>query len=230
MIYNRVLILPDLHAPWVDWKAVNQAFKWAKKHKPDLVVQLGDLTDQKIWSRWTKDVDDYSPSQEFKEAEKVLKKLHKMFPKMVILRGNHDERVAKKAIEAGIPGEMFKDLAEVFTYKGWKWKARGEVFTIQTKRGPVSFFHGDEFGGTPAQKSRNLGHSIICGHTHKATITFTKTINGHFFGADMGCLMDVESKAALYAQANPIGASVGFGVLYEGIPYFHPVLKRKKRK
>ncbi len=46
----------------------------------------------------------------------------------------------------------------------------------------------------------------------------------------MGCLMDVDSKAAKYAQANPIGSSVGFGVLYEGIPYFHAVFKKQKRR
>ena len=72
-VYNKVLILPDLHAPWIDWKAVQQAHKWAKRHKPDLIVQLGDLFDQKIWSRWPKDQDDYSPSEEYIQAEKALK-------------------------------------------------------------------------------------------------------------------------------------------------------------
>lgn len=82
------------------------------------------------------------------------------------------------------------------------------------------FMHGDEMGGNAAQKSRNLGISLIQGHTHKASITYTKTHRGHFFGAEMGCLMDVLSKAARYAAANPIGTSVGFGVLKHGVPYF----------
>lgn len=223
--YHKVLILPDIHAPWVNWGAINQAKKWADFHEPDLIIQLGDLTDQKIWSRWQKDVDDYSPSQEFLEAKKVLQKLHTMFPKMTILRGNHDERIKAKAIEVGIPGEMFKDIDEMFNFKGWKWHPRGEPLIIDTPRGEVYFFHGDEFGGTPAQKSRSLGVSVITGHTHKASTTYTQTPKGHFFGADMGTLMDVDSKAAKYAAANPIGSSVGFGVLKHGVPYFITYIK-----
>lgn len=218
--YKKILVLPDMHAPWVDWKAIAQAKKWHDKHKPDLVIQLGDLTDQKIWSRWQSDPDDFSPCREFEEAEKVLLKLHKMFPKMIILRGNHDERVKSRAIEAGIPGRMFRDVDEVFNYPGWEWWPRDKRLIVKTPRGKVLFMHGDEMGGNIAQKSRALGISIIQGHTHKAGIVYTQNAEHHFFGAEMGCLMDVQSKAGRYAQANPMGVSIGFGVLKHGVPYF----------
>ncbi len=101
-IYTKILVIPDIHLPWANWAALAQVKKWHDKHKPDLVICLGDITDQKIWSRWPKDVDDYSPSEEFKQAAKGIKKLHKWFPNMVILRGNHDTRILSNAIEAGI--------------------------------------------------------------------------------------------------------------------------------
>lgn len=214
------MVIPDVHAPWCDWKAVESAHNWYKKHKPDLVVCLGDLTDQKIWSRWPKDVDDYSPSEEFLRAEVALKKIHKMFPKMIILRGNHDTRILSQAIEAGIPKQMFRDVDEVFSFPGWEWRTPEDKLVIQTCRGPILFVHGDEQGGTVAQKSRILGHSIIQGHTHKTSITYTQTSHGHFFGAEMGCVMDIKSKAAKYAAPNPVGVSIGFGVVKYGIPYF----------
>lgn len=218
--YNKILVLPDMHAPWINWPAVLQAYKWAKRHKPDLVIQIGDITDQKIWSRWQKDVDDASPSDEFLEAEKCLKKLHKMFPKMIILRGNHDVRILSKAVEAGIPAQMFNDINQVFNYKGWTWVPQNKKLVIQTVRGPILFVHGDEQGGTVVQKSRILGMSIIQGHTHKASVTYTTTLKGTIFGAEMGCIMDTDSKAAKYAAANPVGSSVGFGVVKYGVPYF----------
>lgn len=219
-IYNKILVLPDMHAPWVDWKAINQAHSWAKRHKPDLVIQLGDITDQKIWSRWQKDVDDVSPSDEFIAAEKCLKRLYKMFPKLLILRGNHDVRILSKAVEAGIPAQMFNDINQVFNYKGWTWIPHNEKLIIKTTRGPILFVHGDEQGGTVAQKSRILGMSVIQGHTHKTSITYTTTLKGTVFGAELGCLMDVNSKAAKYAAANPVGCSIGFGVVKFGVPYF----------
>ena len=219
-IYNKILILPDTHSPWINWDAMKQAKKWYDKHKPDLVIQIGDITDQKIWSRWQSDTDDFSPCQEFDLAEKDMKRLHKMFPEMLILSGNHDTRVKARAIEAGIPSRMFRDIDEVFNYKGWKWINRADKLVVKTQRGPIVFIHGDEMGGTPAQKSRILGMSLVQGHTHKSSITYTRTLDNHFFGAEMGCLMDVKSKAARYAQANPVGVSIGFGVVKYGVPYF----------
>lgn len=227
-VYKKILVIPDVHAPWVNWKAMEQAYRWYKSHKPDLVICLGDITDQKIWSRWTKDTDDYSPSEEFVEAEKALKRLHKMFPKMLILRGNHDVRILAKAVEAGIPAQMFNDVNQVFNYRGWTWVPHHHKLVIQTPRGPVLFVHGDEQGGTVAQKSRILGMSIIQGHTHKVSITYTTTIKGTVFGAEMGCIMDTTSKAAKYAAANPVGVAVGFGVLKFGVPYFVSYIKGGK--
>jgi predicted phosphodiesterase len=227
-VYNKVLILPDMHLPWPNWDALKQAEKWRIKHKPDLVVCLGDITDQKIWSRWPKDVDDASPSDEFIEAEKGIKRLHRMFPKLVILRGNHDVRILNRAIEAGVPAQMFRDVDDVFSMHGWTWVKQNSKFTINTARGKVLFVHGDEQGGTVAQKSRILGHSIIQGHTHKVSITYTTALNGTIFGAEMGCIMDVESKAAKYAAPNPVGSTVGFGVLKWGVPYFVSYVKGMK--
>jgi predicted phosphodiesterase len=219
-IYKKILVIPDAHAPWVNWDALQQAYRWRLSHKPDLVICLGDITDQKIWSRWQKDTDDASPSDEFLEAEKCLNKLHKMFPKMLILRGNHDVRILSKAVEAGIPARMFNDIDQVFNYPGWTWIPQNEKLIINTIRGPILFVHGDEQGGTVAQKSRILGHSMIQGHTHKASITYTTALKGTIFGAEMGCIMDVSSKAAKYAAGNPVGSSVGFGVVKYGVPYF----------
>jgi predicted phosphodiesterase len=226
--YNKILVIPDAHAPWVNLDALEQAYKWRLKHKPDLVVCLGDLTDQKIWSKWPKDVDDASPSDEFLAASAKLKLINKWFPKMTIIRGNHDTRILRNAIEAGIPKQMFRDIDEVFNYKGWTWVPQNSKLVINTTRGPILFVHGDEQGGTVAQKSRILGMSVIQGHTHKASITYTSTAKGTIFGAEMGCIMDVNSKAAKYAAANPVGASVGFGVVKHGVPYFIDYIKGMK--
>ena len=219
-IYKKILVIPDAHSPWINWDAMNECHKWYKRHKPDLVINLGDITDQKIWSRWQGDPDDHSPHEEYEMALADMKKLNNMFPEMEILRGNHDTRVLSKAIEAGIPSQMFKDIDDVFAFKGWKWYRRNERLIVQTERGPILFMHGDEMGGSVAAKSRKLGMSIIQGHTHKVSITYTQNLTGHFFGAEMGCIMDIDSKAARYAQPNPMGVSLGFGVVQHGIPFF----------
>jgi predicted phosphodiesterase len=226
--YKKILVIPDVHLPWANWDAIQQAYKWQLMHKPDLVICLGDITDQKIWSRYPKDVDDFSPTEEFRRAEEGMKKMYKLFPKMIILRGNHDMRILAKAVEAGIPEKMFQDVHQIFNYKGWHWVNPSEKLIIKTVRGPILFVHGDEQGGTVAQKSRILGMNVCQGHTHKVSVTYTSSLKRHFWGAEFGCIMDTNSKAAKYAAANPVGTTVGFGVIKYGIPYFIDFIKGGK--
>ena len=226
--YKKILFITDLHLPWVNWKAVKQAYKWAEKHEPDIVICGGDLTDQKIWSRWQASPDDFSPSKEYQETEKAIYKLYEMFPNMHIIRGNHDKRVLSKAIEAGIPKQMFNDISDVFNFDGWRWLDPDEHLVVNTDRGEILFKHGDEMGGTVAAKSRLLGVNYAQGHTHKATITYSNILDRSFFGLEGGTLMDTDSKAAQYACSNPVSSAVGFTIIKYGIPYFIPYIKGSK--
>lgn len=223
-IYNKVLIIPDLHIPFVNMQALKVVHRWCKNHKPDLVIQLGDIFDFKAWSRWPKDADDASPHAEFEMAIKLGRDVSKMFPDMEILTGNHDLRIAKKAMEVGFTKHIVRELSEVFPYEGWKWHADPlDKLIINTKKGPVWCMHGDEQGGTPAQKSRLLGISVIQGHTHQASITHSSSLAHDLFAMETGHLMNMRSKGAQYAFKMGRYPVMGFGVLKYGIPYFIPV-------
>ena len=218
-----ILVLPDLHFPFADWTGLKKAHKWAKKHKPDLVIQMGDLFDQKAWSRWGKDPDDLSPEDEWLQAFESVKKLHKMFPKMHILSGNHDRRFYLKAADSSLPSQLIKSMQELFPFKGWIWHIDAkDRLTIPSARGDILFLHGDEMGGTPIAKATQLGINIVQGHTHQASITYAQTLSKYVFAAEAGHLMDVNSKGARYAARNPKGSSSGFLVIKYGCCYFIP--------
>jgi predicted phosphodiesterase len=220
---DLIQVLPDMHSPWVDWEAVNMAHTWYKKHKPDLVVQLGDIADQKAWSRWPSDPSDPSPHAEFEQFVKDMYRLNKMFPSMQILSGNHDLRLRVKAAESKLPSRMVKTIQEVLPFKGWKWHTdpRGRL-VVPTARGKVLFLHGDEDGGTPIQKAVQLGVNICQGHTHRCSVETRQTLDRFVWGMECGHLMDVESKAADYAARKSVGMACGFGVIKHGIPYWIP--------
>jgi len=82
--------------------------------------------------------------------------------------------------------------------------------------------HGDEMGGTPAQKAVTLGYNIIQGHTHKCSTVYVQTMDKFFFGHEAGHLMDSGSKAAMYAARNPRGGALGFTVIKHGVVYWIP--------
>jgi predicted phosphodiesterase len=204
-------------------KTIELAHKWAKNHDPDLIVQIGDMGDQKGWSRWPKDPDDPNPKDEYLALKSQAKYLAKLFPKMHLITGNHDRRWMKKAAEAGIPSELVRAPDEVFNHPGWIWHTnpRHHAWT-NTKRGKVLFIHGDELAGTPIQKAINLGCNVVQGHTHKASITYKQTFDRFVFGFESGHAMDVTSKAADYAASNPLMSVAGFGVIQYGLPFFIP--------
>lgn len=220
-IYRSILVLPDMHAPWVHWPAIERAARWAKKHKPDIVVQLGDLIDAKSWSRWPGETDDYSPDQEWAETVACLKKLYRLFPKMEILSGNHDRRHLIKAAESKIPSQLVRTFNEVFPFKGWNWHLDPrKKLILDTVNGKILFCHGDEDGGTPLDKASFFGTSVVQGHDHKAAINYRQVGDKFLFGVSAGNLMNPESKAADYNARSSKGSVQGFLVVKNGNPMF----------
>lgn len=220
---KSILVLPDIHLPWPDWEGLEMARKWKEKHKPDLVIQLGDLFDQKTWSRWPSDPDDLSPSQEWDAAVDCVKEIHRMFPKMDILRGNHDLRYMARAAESKLPKKMIKVVQEMFPYKGWNWHLDPrKKLIVDSPRGKILFVHGDEDGGTPLQKAVRVGMNVCQGHTHRMSIQASEVMGKFVWGFEVGHLMNTASKAADYAARSSNAHASGFGVIKHGCPYFIP--------
>ena len=61
---KNILCLPDLHLPAMDADAVRWAAHMRNELHCDIVVQLGDFADQRIWSRFPADPDFDNPSLE----------------------------------------------------------------------------------------------------------------------------------------------------------------------
>lgn len=215
---KKILVLGDIHLPWCDWRALEQAAEFNKKYKADLVITVGDLTDQKTWSKFGRETDDPGNNEEWTQVLEAANKLHKLFPKMTILIGNHDIRYLKSAKVAGIPSAMLRTLEEMLAYKGWKWHTEDDPLVYDG----MSFLHGDEHPGTVEQKASMLGMPVIQGHTHKARIVYVSTPYKNLWGLDCGCLVDPKSPAARYAAKSLRKTFVGFATITNGIPHLHP--------
>ena len=222
-IYRKILCIPDIHFPYANYEAIKQIYAWKKKHKPDLVIFLGDITDSKAWSKYSKDPDDDSPQTEFDRAEADMKQLHKMFPKAICLIGNHDVRPMSKALEAGLPRQLINSLDKVFAYPGWEWHISNKPFVAHVPDAKIAFIHGDESKGTPGQKASKLGMSVVQGHTHQASLEYITTFNHRVFGIECGHVADLESKGMKYAAKNPTSCTTCFVSIIDGIPQIHPL-------
>jgi predicted phosphodiesterase len=103
----RGLVIPDVHYPVHDWRAVELMLKAAQEaHKRtplDFVIQLGDLLDLNALGRWTANAPRAVEGNriigdlQLAGADGFLGRLRKMFPetKLFLLEGNHEERIER---------------------------------------------------------------------------------------------------------------------------------------
>jgi len=216
----NIMFLPDLHAPAFDYEAVRWAARLVPKFHIDVVVQLGDIADQRIWSRFPADPDFDNPTTELEDLMASMSFLHRLFPDMHILAGNHDGRWIKRAMQAGLPAQLVKALHEIFPYDGWKWHLDNEPLIIDG----IAMIHGDEMFGPVGLKASRMGMPLAAGHSHQGRLEYIPMFGRTIWGMECGCLVDEESSAFRYAAKNPRRQWKGVGMSLEGEPHLIPYI------
>lgn len=217
----RVLVLGDPHLPFPDWKLLEEAHRFNKKFKADKVICVGDITDQKTWSKYGRDTSDVGNDEEWGQVVKTAMRMAKLFPKMTIIIGNHDIRYFKAANLAGIPSQLIKTLKEALPIPGWTWH--------DTSRGPlmvdgIGYIHGDEQSGSALAKACFMGHPMVQGHDHKGVLEFAQAPhkNKPVFGMSSGCTANLDAPGMRYAKKMLRKSFVCFATVCNGVPMLYP--------
>lgn len=214
----KIMVLGDLHAPYADRKALYWASLIRHQYQPDIIIQVGDIVDMKAWSRFPKSPEDENPALEWKKTAKEMKYIHQLFPEMKILLGNHSVRVARKALEAGIPKELIRSLEEVFDFEGWSWHLTDKPLIVDN----IAFVHGDESPGNISVKTRQYGMSVVQGHSHKASLSYINLFDKQMFAAEVGWLGNDQELAFAYASKSPNRSWSGLMLITDGVPHLLP--------
>jgi len=182
----RVIVLPYLHAPKHNLKALKTVFKYIKHYKPHYLIQLGDWCNYDSLSKYdvlkTKEL--IGLQAEEKSANEVLDDLEDNLPfgcKKIMCEGNHDRRPetynlnnwTKEAKK--ITGKSYLKLFhEAYNLKkrGWQWVEEGQCY----KLGKCLFTHGWYVNQFHAAKTvKKWFRTIIYGHSHQYQV---HAING----------------------------------------------------
>lgn len=219
-----IFVLPDIHVPYCDWKAIEQVaedIREAKRKGDDVtVIQLGDIMDQKMWSKYPHGPSDENAQKEFDDAEAAMDRLNELIPEMTIIFGNHDLRIAKKATEGLLPRQLVRSLDEYFCYDGWTWHIDNKPLEIDG----ISFIHGDEFPiHSPTAAALRLGTSVCYGHTHQGHLSYVTTFKKRLFSMNCGWLGDDSFSAFGYAKKSPARCTKAYGVIVDGTPHLIPI-------
>ena len=197
---HRVIVLPDPHFPAHNPKSIAAVKSLMKGNRFDEWICLGDLMDFNCISSHNignlravegqRILSDYKIAGEFLDRQTALLRRNNKNAKMVLIQGNHDERVsryidANPAVEGMLEVEIALELArrKIEWVPFW---TKGTVYRI----GKASFIHGTYCCDHHAKKHcMAYGTNIFYGHVHDVqSYSLVRYGAETLIGQSLGCL------------------------------------------
>jgi hypothetical protein len=215
----RVLIIPDLHMPFMVPNFIDFLCRVRDKYKLTRVFGIGDAFDHHAVSFWDNAPGADDALNEYHKAVGQAGALVSEFPNILWTVGNHDDRHLKLGARAGIPDIYMRDINDIFEMPDtWIWH---KSYILN---GTVLIEHGSSSGRNATfDRALVTSKNVIQGHTH--SYGGVQYINDGFnvrWALNVGCGMDNDSYAALYAEHHKFKPTLGCGILIEDIPHFIP--------
>jgi len=195
---TKVFVISDTHFPFHSKAAYKKLIAAIKKEKPTHVVQIGDLLDQYVFSKYSKsneittsdDID-----QGLKYAEAMWKEIKRIVPKAKCyqLLGNHDLRMAKRISEKLPELSTLYSHLDIYSFPG--------VTTLESDRDyleidGVVYVHG--WLSKSIDHAKFFNKPTVHGHRHRPCIEFDSS---KLWSMDVGYMADKTSLPLQYTQS-----------------------------
>jgi len=222
---SKVLVIADTQAPFIHKDYLKFLKAVQKKYSTRITVHVGDLVDHHALGDWDHDPDGFSAGHELQQAIEQLKPYYKAFPHLKVCKGNHDERIFRRAMKHGIPRAYLREYRDFLQApKGWKFVDKFEVDNVVYKHG---LGYSGQNGAINAAKDELK--SCVIGHLHSdAGVLFWANAQVLLFGMNVGSGIDKDSYAFEYGKHMRKKPILGCGVVIDGIPLFIPMILNKK--
>lgn len=234
---KTTVVIPDMQIPYHDTRAVRAVINFVADYQPDELMCVGDEADSPEPSRWNKGM-----AGEFEGTLQAgLDKTTKImcnFKEALgdkpfhTIRSNHGDRIQNYVARYAPALSSLRDLEYS---KLLRYAENG--ITYHDRFFPFApgwiLAHGDEGrankqpGGTALTLAKQIGVSVVCGHTHKQGIQHEHTgyggvIKQRLYGVEVGHLMDLPQ--AHYLGQTGANWQQGFTILYQRRSNVTPVL------
>ncbi len=221
---KRILAISDMHMPYEHPDAIPFLKAVKRKYEPQLTISVGDLGDHHDLSFHKSEPGLVKASQELSLLQNHCRELAKIFPKLLVTVGNHDEIPKRRLIHEGMPTELLKTYAEIYGVpKGWDFV--GDI-TIKDQDSVLYVVHGVAKNGKALASQR--GVCVIQGHYHtEARIDYVSTPRNLLWSMQVGCLIDRTSLAFAYDKLNLNRPIISVGVVINGTPHIEPMLLKE---
>lgn len=216
---KKIMVAGDVHFPFACSDSLTAFYAHLEIHKPDCVVQIGDLYDAYAQSKFPRSLNVLTPQVEDELAREqaegfwaTVRRICGPSVQCFQVIGNHDSRAHKRLMETWPEGEhLVKDaLLERFTFEG--------VTTIYDPTeelviNEILFIHGHY--SKLGQHRDYFGRNVVHGHTHRGGVDFRAYGDQVLFELDVGFLADPYSKALSYRPTKIHNWTHGYGLIDE---------------
>lgn len=225
---SRILIIPDMHLPYVHCDAFDFLEKTIKILKPSNIICLGDELDFHAYSFHNADPDLDSSGKELSKAIGHISYLKQMIPKMELLESNHGSLAYRKAKFHGTPRHLLKSYNQVLGVDdGWHWYDE-LILELPNKRN-CKFIH--QAGANVLSSSQAIGMSLVQGHYHSQfEIRKWDSGSGVHWGITSGCLIDNESMSFAYNKLFKNKPILGCHFIENSLPMPIPMVLDKNNR
>lgn len=193
---ERVVFIPDIHAPFQDNLAVSVALEFVRWFNPHYLVFLGDNVDFYAISHFVRD-----PERRFGRAlQSEIDTGLSIMADFVLaspraerfwIQGNHEERLEKylytgAAELAGLRNLRFNELFPI-TRRDVRYVPDGamQLHGLTVKHGNIVRLHS---GYTAKAEFERNGVSGVSGHSHRLGKYYKRHRGGYFCWVEAGCL------------------------------------------
>lgn len=220
-----ILVVPDQHAPYHHPDTIPFLAAMNAEYHPDLVVNLGDETDNHALSFHDSDPNLDAAGAELERAKLFLSDLHDLFPHMLICHSNHGSMHFRRAKAHGIPVQMLKRYRDVLMPQkngapGWHWRFG---WRVKTELGDVLFKH--QASGPGISDAAHNQCNLVVGHNHgNYSIEYASSSRLLYWAMSAGCLINKDELAFAYGKHTKYKPIIGAAVIKNGRPFLVPML------
>lgn len=203
---KNILLLPDVHIPYHDERALSLAINYGVTHDVDTVIINGDFIDFYAISRFDKDPQQVKLIDELYQARDVLYSIRETFPNALIIfkHGNHENRWSG-LLDRNILSEVEEmKLRSILHFNDLGIIEVEDRATIWA--GKLAILHGHEhkYGMiAPVNPARGLflrtKQSALMSHVHRVSEHTEKSHDGKLIGCwSTGCLCQLDPDYSPY--------------------------------
>lgn len=220
---QKLLLMPDLHAPYHSEVAYSCFLGVVAGWGPDTLVNVGDFGDCNAISAHPKDPRKTMPFvEELKGIRAARARLDKAckaggVKRKIILQGNHDTRIDRYINEKAPEMAGMVDWTDSAAYDLQRNRWEVVPYKESLQIGHLRMTHDVGRAGVNAarQSLLDVGESIAFGHTHRGQVVYQGTVTGRkLVGATIGWLGDPEAIDYRHRDSIRRDSIHGFAVVY----------------